>query len=88
MLSLPSKPWKKIRIEAVANDRYRLVFVTDFPDEAAFAQAIENDIRPALGASDDLDAPDWPSRSVMLTTTDLRTFKRNLVYACVMVEQP
>jgi hypothetical protein len=86
MLSLPSKPWKKVKIEAVAEQRYRIVFLSEFPDEAAFGEAIEKDIRPSLGPKDELSAPDWLSRSVTLTTPDLPTFKRNLVFACVMVE--
>lgn len=86
MISLPSKPWKKIKIEVVAEPLYRIVFLTDMPTEAALLEAVDKDIRPSLGAGDALDSPDWDSRSVMLSTTDLRTFKRNLVYACVMVE--
>jgi hypothetical protein len=86
VLSLPSKPWKKIRIEAVAEGSYRIVLLTGTPTEAAFRKVIDDDIRPSLGASDVLGTADWPSRSVMLTTPDLPTFKRNLVFACVMVE--
>jgi hypothetical protein len=86
VLSLPSKPWKKVRIEAVEEHRYRIVFLTELSTEAAFHEAIEEDIRPCIGSRDELGSPDWPSRSVTLATTDLPTFKRNLVYACVMVE--
>lgn len=86
MLSLPSKPWKRVKLKAVAEQRYRIVFLTEFPTEAAFREAIEKDIRTSLGPKDTLGPPDWPSRSVTLTTLDLPTFKRNLVFACVMVE--
>jgi len=86
VISLPSKPWKKIRIEVVEG-YYRIVFVTEIADEAAFLSVIKNDIAPCLGQHDELSPPDWPSRSVTLSTSDLRTFKRNLVFACVMVEQ-
>lgn len=86
MLSLPSKPWKKVRIDAVAEHRYRIVFLSDIPSEAEFLEAVEEDLRPCLGAGDELGAPDWPSRSAALRTLDLPTFKRNLVYASIMVE--
>ncbi len=66
--------------------RYRVVFLTGFADEAEFGEAVEDDIRPCLGTDDELGAADWPSRSVMLTTRDLATFKRNLVYSSIMVE--
>ncbi len=86
MISLPSKPWKKVKIETVAEHRYRIVFLSEMPTEAAFLEAVENDIQPCLGAGDELGPPDWPSRSVTLNTLDLRTFKRNMVFACVMIE--
>lgn len=86
MLSLPSKPWKRVRLETVAERHYRIVFLTEFADETAFSEALEQDIRPCLGRRDELGAPDWASRSVELRTPDLPTFKRNLVFACVMVE--
>lgn len=85
MISLPSKPWKKVRIEA-ADEGYRIVLVTEISNEAEFLEVIRNDITPCLGPHDELSPPDWPSRSVTLTTLDLPTFKRNLVFACVMVE--
>lgn len=86
MISLPSKPWKKVRIEVVEG-RYRIVFVTEIADEAAFLGVIKNVIAPCLGQQDELSPPDWPSRSITLSTADLRTFKRNLVFACIMVVQ-
>lgn len=86
MLSLPSKPWKKVKIEALAAGRYRLRFVSEMPDEETFRTALAEDIAPCLGTADELAEPDWPTRSVVLATLDLPTFKRNLVFACVMVD--
>lgn len=86
MISLPSKPWKKVKIEALPEQRYRIVFVTEMPTEAEFREAVEKDIQPCLGAGDEMGTMDWPSRSVILTTRDLPTFKRNMVFACVMIE--
>ena len=86
MLALPSKPWKKVRIEALAEHRYRIVFLTQMPTEADFVEAIEEDIKASLGTNDELGPPDCPTRSITLTTADLPGFKRNLVFASVMVE--
>ena len=86
MLSLPSKPWKKVKIIALPEERYRIVFLTEMSTEAALREVAEQDIAPSLGPRDELGPVDWPSRSVTLTTPDLPTFKRNLVFACIMVE--
>jgi len=86
VISLPSKPWKKVKIETMAEHRYRIVILTEMPTEAAFHEVVEKDVQPCLGAGDELGLPDWPSRSVTLMTRDLRTFKRNMVFACVMIE--
>jgi hypothetical protein len=86
MLSLPSKPWKKIKLETVGKDSYRLVFLTDMATEDEFNETIGKDVVPCLTPKDSLGPADWASRSVTFTTKDLVTFKRNLVFACLMVE--
>lgn len=86
MLSLPSKPWKKVRIESIGGDEYRITFVSPLDGEAQFRQAIDEDIASSLGPQDKLGTPDWPSRSVTLITADLPAFKRKLVYASIMIE--
>ncbi len=85
MISLPSKPWKRVKIDALPEQRYRIVFLTEIATEAALREVVETDIVPCLSTRDDLGPVDWPSRSVTLTTPDLPTFKRNLVFACIMV---
>lgn len=86
MLSLPSKPWKKVRIEPLWGDDYRITFVSPFADEAQFREAIDEDLVSSLGQQDKLGTPDWPSRSLTLTSADLPAFKRKLVYASIMIE--
>lgn len=86
MLSLPSKPWKKVRLEPLGADEYRITFVSLLADEAQFHEAIDEDIVSSLGQHDKLGTPDWHSRSVTLTTSDLPAFKRKLVYASIMIE--
>lgn len=86
MLALPSKPWKKVRIEALPDQQYRLVFVSEFAEEAEFTETIDEDVRDILGSADVLIGADWPTRSVVVATPDLPGLKRNLVFACIMVE--
>ncbi len=86
MLSLPSKPWKRVRIDALGGDEYRITFVSPLEDEAQFREAVDEDIAASLGPNDRLGEPDWPSRSVTVNTADLAALKRKLVYASIMVE--
>jgi hypothetical protein len=86
VISLPSKPWKKVKIVALPQQRYRIEFLTEMPTEADLREVVEKDIAPSVGPLDELGPVDWPSRSITLTTLDLPTFKRNLIFACIMVE--
>lgn len=86
MLSLPSKPWKKVKIDALGGNEYRITFVSPLDDEEQFGEVIEEDIVASLGEQDRLGDRDWPSRSVTLTTADLPAFKRKLIYASIMIE--
>jgi hypothetical protein len=86
MLALPSKPWKKVRIEALPDRQFRLGFVSEFADEAEFTETVDEDVRDILGSADVLVAADWPTRSVVIATPDLPGLKRNLLFACIMVE--
>jgi hypothetical protein len=86
VLSLPSKPWKKVRISDLDDKNFRITFVTELDNEAQFREIIEEDIVASLGPHDNMVAADWPSRSVIVTTADLAALKRNLVYASIMVE--
>jgi hypothetical protein len=86
VLSLPSKPWKKVRISGLRDRNFRITFVTELDNEVQLNEIIEEDIATSLGPQDSLGAADWPSRSVVVTTADLAALKRNLVYASIMVE--
>lgn len=86
MLSLPSKPWKKVKIDELGSHEYRLTFLSPLEDEAQFREAVDEDIASSLGEQDRLGPSDWQSRSVTLTTTDLKAFKRRLIFASVMIE--
>jgi hypothetical protein len=86
MLSLPSKPWKTVALDELGHGEIRLTFVSQLTDEAQFDEVIEQDIAASMGPEDRLGERDWPSRSVSLTVSDLRAFKRKLIFACIMIE--
>lgn len=88
MLSLPSKPWKKVRIDELGNDQLRVVFVSDLESEAQFDEVIAEDIVASLGEHDDIISRDWPSRSMVVRTASPVIFRRNLVFASIMIELP
>lgn len=86
MLSLPSKPWKKVKIDALGDQVFRITFLTELENEAQFLEVIGEDMVSSLGERDRLGEPDWPSRSVTLTTADLDAFRRKLIFASIMIE--
>lgn len=86
MLSLPSKPWKKVKIDALGDQVFRITFLTELENEARFLEVIGEDIASCLGERDRLGEPDWQSRSVTLTTADLDAFRRKLIFASIMIE--
>ncbi len=88
MLSLPSKPWKKVKLEPLGEDQYRITFLSPFEEKAQFLAVIEADIAAGLGEGDRLGEPDWPSRSVTMWTADLPSFDRKLVFASIIIEMP
>lgn len=86
MLSLPSKPWRTVALNELEQGEIRLAFISEMEDEAQFDKVIEQDIVASMGPEDRIGERDWPSRSVSLTLSDLRAFKRKLVFACIMIE--
>lgn len=86
MLSLPSKPWKKVKIDALGDQVFRITFLSELENEVQFLEVIGEDIASSLGERDRLGEPDWQSRSVTLTTADLDAFRRKLIFASIMIE--
>ena len=78
MLRLPQKP--KIKIEVSGDNQYLITFLGRIKNEYEFKDMIYLHIEKALGVSDSLMNPHWSSRSVTLTTDDIRAFERRLVF--------
>jgi hypothetical protein len=87
MLSLPSKPWKKIAVQRSGEGRYLITFVSPIEDEQEFEKIIDEDLGLCLSVGDALSEPSWSARSIVLTTDDFDLFKKRLVYVCIMIEK-
>lgn len=87
MRSMPSKPWKKIRVRRLSEDKYLLTFDTPIYDQSKFAEIIEDDLTGCLGREDALSEPNWDARSIVLTTADFDLFKKKLIYSSVQIER-
>ncbi len=86
MLSLPSKPWKKVKIHQLNEKLYKIAFVSPLNSEAEFRKTIRDDLELCLDEGDEIRDTDWTSRTVVLSTGDFQTFKRRLVYVCILIE--
>ncbi len=87
MLSLPSKPWKKIKIDQEAEGLYRITILSPLKDEVEFNEIIHDDLELCLGEHDNLADPRWDTKSMTLTTKNLESFRRKLISVCIMVEK-
>jgi hypothetical protein len=86
MLSLPSKPWKKVKVEQEEDGPYTVTFLSPLKDEAEFKSIIHEDLERCLGEHDSLMNPRWDTRSITLNTRDFDSFKRKLIFACILIE--
>lgn len=88
MLSLPEKPWRRVRLVAEGGTRYRLTFLSGVGTRAEFEQTVVEDLDACLSPGDELSDADWESRSVTIVTADVEAFVRNLALYRVIVERP
>ena len=87
MLSLPSKPWKKIALEKQQDGRFLITVLSPLTTEAEFEQVIGDDLQSCVGEHDVLVERDWDTKTLVLTTGDIKSFKRKLIYHSVIVDE-
>ena len=78
MLRLPKKP--KIRIEHAGDNQYLITFLGRIKNEHEFNDMLYNHLEMALGVDDALKNPNWSSKSVTVSTDDIRALERRLVF--------
>lgn len=86
MLSLPSKPWKKVKIEEKKEGKYLMTFLSPIKESAEFERIIEEDLKYCLGEKDRFGAPKWKTKSIPLFTPDIQSFRRRLLYQRIFIE--
>ncbi len=85
MLTLPSKPWKRVAIIKVAETEYIVRVVSPLKEPAEFDCIVREDLEPCLGPQDRLADPAWESRSVTLITPDFNAFRKRLVFQGIVI---
>jgi hypothetical protein len=86
MISLPSKPWKRILLKDLGRGRYRITAVSPFKDEAGFREFVEEELAECLGGGDLLEEPSWKDRTIILLTGDVDGFRRRCAFRAIRVE--
>ncbi len=87
MLSLPQKPWRRVRIVALGEGRHRMTFVSGVAGGTAFDEAIREDVHACLGPADRILTEDRDALSVTLLLRDLTAFTRALALQSIIVER-
>jgi hypothetical protein len=78
MLRLPKKP--KIRIESAGDNQYLVTFLGRIKNEHEFNKMLYLHLEKSLGVGDALNHPNWSSKSVVVSTDDIRALERRLVF--------
>lgn len=86
MLSLPSKPWKKVRIEPIGEDLYRLTFVKPLPSIREFEKTVQ-DLEGIISGGEKVVHKDADGRQLQVHIKDLKVFQRRLVFFNIFIVQ-
>ncbi len=86
MITLPSKPWKKVKIDQEGEGRYTLTFLSSLKSEAEFKKIINDDLESCLGEHDSLVNPTWKTKGITLLTKDIDSYQRRLVFCSILIE--
>lgn len=78
MLRLPKKP--KIRIEPIGDNQYLITFLGLIKNEHEFNKMLYLHLEKALGVGDALNHPNCSSKSVVVSTDNIRALERRLVF--------
>jgi hypothetical protein len=84
MLSLPEVPWRRIALERLDGDTYR-VRVLDVEGDDQFEEVLEV-VSTCLAGTGRLMEKNAEARTAVLTTSGYAAFYRNLVFEGVRVE--
>jgi len=86
MLSLPSKPWKKVKIEKKKEGKYLITFLSPLKKQEEFKRITEEELKYCLGEKDRFSRPKWKTKSITLFSQDIQAFRRRLLYQRIFIE--
>ncbi|MFC1824228.1 hypothetical protein ACFL9T_16070 [Thermodesulfobacteriota bacterium] len=86
MLTVPSKPMRKLKARPEGEGRYTLTFTSPLKNEDEFEMTIKEVIGPFLAESDVIFDLCWETKSFSLTTTDLKTIQRELIHHLIIIK--
>ena len=82
MLKLPSKP--KVKIEDAGNGRYTVSFLSPIKDEEEFNKLVRLHLEKGLNDGDALSNPQWDTRSVTLSSSDIGAYEKKLIFVQIV----
>lgn len=85
MLSLPETPWRKIALEELGGEMYR-VNVLEIGHDEQFFEVVKVVAATLAGAGRVVES-NAATRSVLVTTTDYAAFLKNLVFEGVGLDE-
>ncbi len=87
MLSLPSKPWRNVRLEREKDPgQYRITVLSPLAAKAEF-EKIEEEVRGCLGEADRWIQSEWEKKQITVSVADLQRFRRSLIYERIFVAE-
>jgi hypothetical protein len=87
MLKLPSKKWRKVRINHLGENKYKLFFVSPIHDVQEMKVIIEEDIEICLGKNDKMVNMEWETKSVLYEICDYEPFVQRLLDVNIIITE-
>ena len=76
-----------MKIEKKKERKYLITFLSSLKKNEEFKRIIEEDLKYCLGEKDRLGRPKWETKSITLTTQDIQSFRRRLIYQRIFIEE-
>ncbi len=85
MLTMPSKPMKRLEARLEEDGSYTLTFISPLKNASQFKRIIQKEIAPCMSERDSITGSNWETRSFSLATNELRPFQLCLLKRLIIV---